>query len=358
MQFLIDFISAGWHLLEESSLYILLGLLVAGLLKIFLSPNYVATHLGRGKIKSVFKAALLGVPIPLCSCGVLPAAAELKRQGANKGATTAFLISTPESGADSIAVSWALLDPLMTVARPVAAFISAFVAGILENLMGDKEQPAAPAPLPMAPPTVAPCSDDRCGCHNNRSDSKENKLLVGLRYAINEIWGDLAGWFFIGIGIAAAITIAVPDDFINRHLGGGIGSMLLMLVAGVPMYICATASTPIAAAMILKGVSPGAALVFLLAGPATNIAALAVLVKILGKKGVTIYFASIAVVSVLCGLALDGIYFSLGLSAVATIGQVSETLPHWMMVGATLILLILSGRHLFRVYRPRAHHNH
>jgi uncharacterized membrane protein YraQ (UPF0718 family) len=168
----------------------------------------------------------------------------------------------------------------------------------------------------------------------------------------------LAGWFFIGIGIAAAITIAVPDDFINRHLGGGIGSMLLMLVAGVPMYICATASTPIAAAMILKGVSPGAALVFLLAGPATNIAALAVLVKILGKKGVTIYLASIAVVSVLCGLALDGIYFSLGLSAVATIGQVSETLPHWMMVGATLILLILSGRHLFRVYRPRAHHNH
>ncbi|WP_321283808.1 SO_0444 family Cu/Zn efflux transporter [uncultured Vibrio sp.] len=357
MQYLIDFLAAGWHLLEESSLYILLGLLVAGLLKVFLSPDYVATHLGKGRIKSVFKAALLGVPIPLCSCGVLPAAAQLKRQGANKGATTAFLISTPESGADSIAVSWALLDPLMTVARPVAAFISAFVAGVLENFIGEKDQPIGPPPLQMASVGAA-CSDAHCGCQHSGEKRQENKLLAGVKYAVNEIWGDLAGWFFVGIAVAAIIITLIPDDFISHHLGGGIGSMLLMLAAGVPMYICATASTPIAAAMILKGVSPGAALVFLLSGPATNVAALAVLVKILGKRGLAIYLVSIAVISVACGLALDSVYFSLGISAIATIGQVSEAAPHWLMVGATILLLALSIRQLQRVCQQRFAHNH
>ncbi|MDD2463654.1 MAG: SO_0444 family Cu/Zn efflux transporter [Desulfobulbus sp.] len=358
MQYPIVFLSAVWHLLEESSFYILLGLLVAGLLKVFLSPDFVSAHLGKGRIKSVFKAALLGVPIPLCSCGVLPAAAQLKRQGANKGATTAFLISTPESGADSIAISWALLDPLMTIARPVAAFISAFVAGVLENFIGDGDQAAGPPPLQMASLSLANCSDEHCGCQLSQEKENENKIIAGVKYAVNEIWGDLAGWFFIGIAIAAIITTLVPDDFVSRHLGGGLGSMLLMLVAGVPMYICATASTPIAAALILKGVSPGAALVFLLSGPATNVAALAVLVKILGKQGLAIYLASIAAISVLCGLLLDFTYLSFGLSAVATIGQVREALPHWLMVGATLILLSLSARHLQRVFSHRRVHNH
>jgi len=136
--------------------------------------------------------------------------------------------------------------------------------------------------------------------------------------------------------------VLIPDDLISRYLGGGLNAMLLMLVVGIPMYICATASTPIAAALILKGVSPGTALVFLLAGPATNIAALAVLIKILGKKGVAVYLASIAVISVLCGLALDGLYFSLGMSAAATIGEVGEALPDWLMWGATGLLLVLS----------------
>lgn len=356
MQYLIDFLVASWHLLQESSLYMLLGLFVAGVLKVYLSPDFVAAHLGKGRVKSVFKAALLGVPIPLCSCGVLPAAAQLKRQGANRGATTAFLISTPESGADSIAISWALLDPLMTVARPVAAFISAFVAGVMENLIGDKE-PAAPPPLQMAPAGLAACDDVHCGCQHHHEGKRENKLVAGVQYALNEIWGDLAGWFFLGIAIAAVITTLVPDDFVSHHLGGGIGSMLLMLVAGVPMYICATASTPIAAAMILKGVSPGAALVFLLSGPATNVAALTVLLKILGRKGVAIYLASIAVISVVCGLLLDTMYVKLGLSAVATMGQVNEALPPWLMVGAALILLLLSVRQWQRAYRFRLSHH-
>jgi uncharacterized protein len=345
MHYLYEIMVAAWSLLEQSSLYILLGLAIGGLLKMFLSANFVAAHLGKGKIKSVFKAALLGVPIPLCSCGVLPAAAQLKKQGANNGATTAFLISTPESGIDSIAVSWALLDPLMTVARPVAAFLSAFVAGVLENMLFWREgKTQLLRALPMALTSAASCRDSDCRCAHDEHQRTGlwNKLKQGLRYALTDIWGDLAGWFFVGIAIAACITVFIPDDLVTRYLGGGIGSMLLMLAAGIPMYICATASTPIAAALILKGVSPGTALVFLLAGPATNITALAVLVRILGKKGVVVYLVSISVVSVLCGLALDGLYFSLGLSAAATIGEVAETLPHWLMLGATGLLLVLS----------------
>jgi uncharacterized membrane protein YraQ (UPF0718 family) len=200
--------------------------------------------------------------------------------------------------------------------------------------------------------TPVPCANEDCGCAHNEPPpiGLWSKLTQGLRYAITDIWGDLAGWFFVGIAIAACITVFIPDDLITRHLGGGIGSMLLMLVVGIPLYICATASTPIAAALILKGVSPGAALVFLLAGPATNITALAVLVKILGKKGVAVYLASISVVSVLCGLALDGLYFSLGLSAAATIGEVAETLPHWLLLAATCLLLVLSLPILGRWY--------
>lgn len=354
-----EILGAAWTLLEQSSLYILFGLAVGGFLKMFLSADYVAAHLGTGKITSVFKAALLGVPIPLCSCGVLPAAAQLQKQGANKGATTAFLISTPESGVDSIAVSWALLDPMLTVARPVAAFLSACIAGVLENLLFWREgKPTLPT-LPMASAPSA-CNGGGCGCDHEVPPPAGlwPKLAQGLRYAAIDIWGDLAGWFFVGIAIAACITVFVPDDLITRHLGGGMGSMLLMLAAGIPMYICATASTPIAAALILKGVSPGAALVFLLAGPATNVAALAVLVKILGKGGVAVYLATISVVSVLCGLALDSLYFSLGVSAVATIGEVAEAIPHWLMLTATGLLLVLSLPILARCFSRNRVHPH
>lgn len=353
MTFATDVALAAWNLLEQSSLYILLGLAVGGLLKVFLSPDYVAAHLGQGKFTSVFKAALLGVPIPLCSCGVLPAAAQLKKQGANNGATTAFLISTPESGVDSIAISWALLDPILTIARPVAAFLSAFIAGCMENLRSYPDR-AAPIlkPLRVLPALVMACQDACCTTGKTAMPKgKWHTLKEGMRCAVTDIWGDLAGWFFVGIAVAACITVLVPDDLIARHLGGGIGSMLLMLLVGIPMYICATASTPIAAALILKGVSPGTALVFLLAGPATNITALSVLVKILGKKGTLLYLANISVLSVLCGLALDGLYFSLGISAVAQMGVVAETLPPGVMSVATGLLLLLSAPPLYRWMR-------
>lgn len=351
MTFLYNILLASWDLLQQASIYILFGLLVGGLLKVFLSPAYVASHLGTGRFSSVFKAALLGIPIPLCSCGVLPAAASLKKQGANNGATTAFLISTPESGVDSISITWALLDPIMTIARPVSAFISAFVAGIAENIFNppDTENRATPD---LSCPIDNCCDGVDCPPEEHkRHHSFLHKSWVGLRYAATDLWADLAGWFFVGILLAGVITVLVPDDVISRYLGGGLSSMLLMLAFGIPLYICATASTPIAAAFIMKGVSPGTALVFLLVGPATNATSLSVLVGLLGKRATLLYLTSIAVISVLCGLAVDAIYLGLGISAVAVVGHAAEVLPDQLMTAATLLLLVLSIRPLYAIGR-------
>ncbi|MCB2181550.1 MAG: SO_0444 family Cu/Zn efflux transporter [Desulfobulbaceae bacterium] len=347
LSFIQAVLGESWEMLSEASIYILFGLLVGGLLKMFLSASYVAHHLGRGRFKSVLKAALFGIPIPLCSCGVLPAAASLKKQGANNGATTAFLISTPESGVDSISISYALLDPLLTVARPLAAFLTAFVAGVLENLVNPPKS-KGPIKADLSCPVDNCCSGDDCSPEEHaKHHTFFEKIVGGLKYAKNELWGDLAGWFFVGLLVAGVITVLVPDDVISTYLGGGISSMLLMLLFGIPLYICATSSTPIAAALILKGVSPGAALVFLLVGPATNITSMSVLLGILGKRATALYLASIAVVSVLCGLLVDFTYNQLGISAQAVVGQASELLPFWVKIAGAVIVLLLSIKPLW-----------
>lgn len=339
---ILNVLTASWHMLQEASVYIVFGLLVGGLLKVFLSPAYVASHLGTGRFKSVFKAALFGIPIPLCSCGVLPAAASLKKQGANNGATTAFLISTPESGVDSISLSWALLDPIMTVFRPVSAFISAFIAGALENVIHPPKPPEK-LQAALSCPVDNCCDGTDCSSEDHRNHHGfYEKMIFGVRYAFTELWGDLAVSFFIGILLAGMISVLLPDTFFYTYLGGGLSSMLLMLVIGIPLYICATASTPIAAAFILKGVSPGAALVFLLVGPATNIASLSMLTGLLGKRTTALYLVSISVVSVLCGLALDTIYTVFEISPQAVMGQATEIVPVWLKTGATFVLVALT----------------
>lgn len=344
-----NILQASWELLQQASLYILFGLLVGGLLKVFLSPSYVASHLSTGRYSSVFKAALIGIPIPLCSCGVLPAAASLKKQGANNGATTAFLISTPESGVDSISITWALLDPIMTIARPIAAFLSAFVAGVSVNLLNSPVSNEKAAP-DLSCPIDNCCDGDECPPKKHaRHHGSLEKISVGIKYAATELWSDLVGWFFVGIIVAGVITALVPEAMFSRYLGGGLYSMLVMLIFGIPLYICATASTPIAAAFILKGVSPGAALVFLLVGPATNVASISVLFGLLGKRATAVYLVSISVVAVIAGLLVDLVYSSLGISAVAIIGQAADIVPEWLMMAATLLLLALSIRPLYQI---------
>lgn len=348
-------LTESWDILLASAIYVLFGILVAGLLKMFLSPETVAKQLGRGRFLPVIKAAFFGIPIPLCSCGVLPAAASLRKQGANKGATVAFLISTPESGVDSIAISYALLDPIMTVARPLVAFVTAFIAGISENFMASPDPPAEEN-ANAACPVDGCCDGENCPPEQHRHHhSFFEKVRTGMRYSFSELWGDLAGWFFIGLLLAGIITAAIPEDLFSSHLGGGLSSMLIMLVIGIPLYICATASTPIAAALVLKGVSPGAALVFLLVGPATNLASLSVLVGFLGKRATVLYLAVIASISVLAGLLLDRIYALAGISPQAVIGQAREVIPGWLQLAGAVALLILSIRPLTMMVKGWIH---
>jgi hypothetical protein len=278
-----------WQTYSEAALYILFGLLVAGIIQAFINKETIAKHLGQKRAKSVILAALFGIPLPLCSCGVIPTAVSLRKNGASKGAVLSFLISTPETGVDSIAISYALLDPIMTVFRPVAAFITAVIAGILENIFGKEDKGAIPQKTNI-------CLS--CGCAGDEHHKEHgiiSRLKYGMRYAFSELLGDIAIWLAFGIIVAGAISYFVPASLVEGYLGNNWQAMLIMLLIGIPLYICATASTPIAAALIAKGMSPGVALVFLLAGPATNIARIFAVGKFLGKRSLIIYLLSISI---------------------------------------------------------------
>ena len=340
VDFILNSLLLAWHLLRQAAPFFLFGLLLSGLIKLIMPPEQVSKHLGTKGIGSVLKAALVGVPLPLCSCSVLPVASSLKRQGAGKGAVAAFLVSTPESGVDSIAISWALLDPIMTVARPIAAFFSAAVAGVIQNFLPDEKEPSSG--------TDADACSCSCSC-GDQVQTLERPCCAGQKdstgaiwefwNSVTTIWTDLAVWFFAGLLIAGVIAQLVPSDFLNSHLGGGLYSMLLMLLVGTPIYICATASTPVAAAMIMKGMSPGTALVFLMVGPATNITSMAVLLRILGKVGTAAYLFSIAACSIACGLFLDRFYKMWSIEPSVTIGKAAEMVPDWLMTFSALLLL-------------------
>jgi len=275
----------------------------------------------------------------------------LRKQGANNGATTAFLISTPESGVDSISITYALLDPIMTIARPIAAFSTAFAAGIAENLFNYQAQTHAVVP-DLTCPVDACCDGQNCSpSEHSRHHSFFEKLTAGIKYAFNDLWEDIAKWFLFGLLLAGLITVLIPADIFSKYLGAGLPAMLLMLAVGIPLYICATASTPIAAALIMKGVSPGAALVFLLAGPATNMAALTVLTGVLGKRATAIYLATIAIAAVVFGLAVDHVYQVLGISARAMVGQASDILLLWVQWGGAIVILLLSIKPLAKMIK-------
>ena len=340
-----------WEILAESAPYVLFGFFAAGVLKALLPEEAVARHLGKNSAASVLKASLLGIPLPLCSCGVIPAAVGLRRQGASKGASAAFLVSVPETGVDSIAITWALLDPVMTVVRPVASFITATVTGLLINRLPED------APEPTG--TGSRKDAGSCGCAATCSEAENSpeirtllgrRLRNGLAYAFGELLGDIGKWLLLGIAIAGVIAYFVPDDFFTRYLGSELLSLLIMLVVGIPLYICASASTPVAAALVLKGLSPGAALVFLLAGPATNAATITVVTRYFGRAATIIYLGSIALCSLALGWLTNRLYAWSGLDITRWVSEVGAAADSPMMVTAALVLLLL----LARCYWPRS----
>lgn len=339
---LIDILLASWEVFLESAPYMLFGFLAAGMLKTFLPADLVARHLGGSRLSGVFKASLLGAPIPLCSCGVAPAAAGLRRQGASKGSTAAFLISTPETGVDSLAVTWALLDPVMTILRPLAALITATVAGIGVNAL-DRNEPEKQIPQ-QDPPCTGGCCNGSCTA---KRPSLIKKLRNGLTFAFTDLMPDIGGWFVLGVLLAGVLTALLPAGIIEHYLGDGLLPLLAALVVAAPLYVCATSSTPIVAALALKGLSPGAALVFLLAGPATNIASFTMVSRIIGKRAAMVYLAAILVCSLLLGMATNELYAALGLSVTSwarPLAAESQGLVHWfsaLLLAALLIAPVL-----------------
>ncbi|GGQ30347.1 SO_0444 family Cu/Zn efflux transporter [Shewanella litoralis] len=450
------------HLFLESAPWLLLGLVLAGLLKVFVPMAWMQKQLGGHGVKTVFKAALLGAPLPLCSCGVIPAAVGLRRAGASKAATTSFLVSTPETGVDSITVSYVLLGPFMAIVRPIAAITSAIVAGLLVGRDDDdgmpatakaqsdssatakvessccaskKTSPSSPSQAasstrdsnaeivqhagvkmiavkaesvlsPMASANVlsaeqAPkqssccaskadtqpkevksscCSSKAepevaatsscCASTSVKAEHAENseqasccastqdiatelkqnsvfsRVLSGLHYAATDLVRDTTLWLLVGLFFAALVQTYVPADFLVKW-GDGILAMLVMVLVSIPMYICATASTPIAAGLLLAGVSPGAVLVFMMAGPATNIATLGVVTKELGKRALYGYLGGVIGVALTFGVLVNYLVDTFGFKVMPQIGEEHALLPQGVVAVSGIVLAILMAKVLW-----------
>lgn len=307
--------------------YLLLGFLFAGILNEFISAEKIAQHLGKSSFGSVLKAALFGVPLPLCSCGVIPPTMALRKAGASKGAVLSFLIATPTSGVDSIAATYSLMGPFFAVYRVLASFMSALFSGTVANL--------------LQPGTYVNKVEDSKSILTQSSLSFRERIIRIFHYAFIELVSEIGKWLIVGIFIGGVITYILPEDFFTNTLTSGWQTIILMIVISVPIYVCATGSIPIAAALLLKGINPGAAFVFLLAGPATNSVTITVISKFLGKKTTIIYLTTLVISSMGLGFLLDVLWshFSINVSFHHHIHQ--EILPKWMELGSALILLIL-----------------
>ena len=329
----------------EASVYLLIGFFVAGLLHVYLPANLIARHLGRNDVRSVGLAALFGAPIPLCSCGVLPAAASLQKQGAGRAPLASFLISTPETGVDSVALTYGLMGPVMAVVRPVVAVVTALVAGIASIGVREDE---TDRPLPDAACAEECAGEDSCDdIHgpDEASSSRARRFFHSLEYGFTSVLDDIALSLVVGMLLTGVLAGLLPDNFFEEVLGWGSGimPMLAMIVLGLPLYLCASASTPIAAALMAKGLSPGAALVFLLVGPATNLATMAVVGQVLGRRRLGVYLGAIVLVSLIAGLLVDAtLADSIQVVAFGDIGQDSDlffALKALSAVGLVLLLL-------------------
>ncbi|KAF7774383.1 hypothetical protein PCIT_a0819 [Pseudoalteromonas citrea] len=388
-----------WSLFLLSAPWLMLGLLLAGILNVFIPANFLQRHLGKEGAWTTIKAALIGAPMPLCSCGVIPAAVGLRRAGASKSATTAFLVSTPETGVDSVSVSYVLLGPFMAVIRPIAAVTSAVVAGILvgserpkamsserKEVFGDKIShdngkvnvktstsccsSAKPQPQQsttccdsvmvgkLPEPTeikaikrsaeasdestmVSSCCDSQAAKPQQQVIS--TKVWQAIKFSSNKLLSDTMVWLMIGLFFAALVQTFVPTSFLSQW-GNGIIAMLVVILVSIPMYICATASTPIAAGLLMAGVSPGAVLVFMLAGPATNIATLGVVGKELGTRAVFAYLFGVIGVAIAFGFLTDYLVTDYGFEVYSAMIMQHEILPHWFSASCAIVLSLLMLR--------------
>ena len=341
----MDFLKNLLDLSLDAAPWLVLGLVIGGLIKALIPTELLHKHLSGNGFTSIVKAALFGAPLPLCSCGVIPAALGLRKAGASKPATISFLVSTPETGIDSVSISYALLGPFMAIVRPIAAVASAITAGLLVGNSVDKTKVSSTQNAPSCCESKVAQEPVKESCCSSESvaDKQERTSLLrrawdGIVYSFVDLFDKVLFWLCIGLVFAAAVKTFVPVTFLAEW-GSGLPAMLVMLVVGIPMYVCATASTPIAAGLLLAGVSPGTAMVFLMAGPATNISTLGVIGKELGRRPLIAYLTGVGVIALVTGFVVD---FLIEKFSIDVQGQIAHNhdMVSPIIAWAALLLLI------------------
>lgn len=347
----MNILSEIWFLLCEMSPFLLLGFMLAGLMHEFIPNTLYTRYLGKPSFRSVVLAALFGVPLPLCSCGVIPTAMGIRREGASKGATISFLIATPQTGVDSIIATYSLMGLPFAVIRPVVALLTAIFGGTLCNVVENVDVDDN-----LNPNANLNANDGKKSTSSSTSSSK--RLLRAFAYAFGEMMEDIGKWLAIGLVVAGIITAAVPNSWFNIFQDNTLYSILFVLVFSIPMYLCATGSIPIAMALMLKGLTPGAALVLLMAGPACNAASILVVGKVLGKRTMAIYLFSIVIGTILFGFGIDHLlpreWFNAPISHYAACHEEGVGLFSYLCTAFLLACLVRA----FWPWKQRHHHHH
>jgi hypothetical protein len=321
---MIHILNEAWMVLGQMAPYLLFGFLMAGVLSVLISPVWVERHLGKRGIRQVGLAALMGVPLPLCSCGVIPVSASLRRHGAGKGATVSFLASTPQTGVDSIMATYALLGPVLTIFRMITAFVSGLMSGVLTEWF-DKDKANKPTP-------------EKTG-HAQVQKSTGQHFRRIMYYGFVELPADIGKAVLIGVLISGLLAAVIPDNFFADKLGNGFLSMIMMMLIGIPIYVCSTGSIPLGFAMLHMGISPGAVLVFLVTGPATNAAAFTTIWKVLGRRTAVIYVLTIAACGLTAGMLLNQMLDGAGMTTARHTMHIESA--WWHQASALLLLAVL-----------------
>ncbi len=314
-----------YQMFVDMSLYMVIGLLLVGFLHQVLSEEWIPKHLGKKGFTSIFKASVFGVPLPICSCGVIPFAVFLKKSGASIGAIISFLISTPQTGVDSIIATYGMMGPVFAIFRPLAAFVSGITGGGLIEAASNAWNLNIPSNSTPVKCTHCHPQKEEDNCEDSqfmKSRNAPNKKTIAtsffrniFTYAFQEMVQDIALSFLVGVAIAALITTIIPPNFFsNTIVGNSLVSGMAMILIGLPMYICSTSSIPIAISLIIAGINPGAAFVFLFVGPATNVATIATLQKALGKKVIGLYLCVLVFMALALGFLLDWVFEQVGVN--------------------------------------------
>lgn len=338
MDLAINFANNFLVLLDAFSVYVIIGLFIAGILKQIVPDDFVSSHLGKDSTSSVVKATLFGIPLPVCSCSVIPLAQGLRKEGASKGAVQSFLISTPITGVDSILATYSLFGFVFTAFRVVSSIVIAITVGLVQNFFEKESKNKVEEKVEE----TSCCSSSSC-C-DSKDEKKTFSIIKVFKYGYGTLFSDMAKALLIGLILGALFITFMPEEYSKILFDNEFLTYIVVMLFAMPLYTCATASLPIAAALMMQGMSPGAVFIFLTAGPATSAVTMSIVYKMLGKKSLIIYLITIFVLALIFGMAYDTFLGELSLLNVSMIHEESSLLESL----ASLLMLLLIFYHLFK----------